>query len=239
MGCLCNTSLSIKLPSPLQGKVKWISTNHNAMPALSQGPLLLLISPSQHGHQSPKRNFGRPGAPGAGALGSPQCLLVPYSTKAAVPAAGSHPKPCIPLLLPGLGPSRGLWVHCWPQLLFPVTLAMWQGREEGTLSSFLSFTPQAQPFPHRSKGAAKMQPATTPSFAPLPFYFTSPNGVGGTEQSPALFKGLILEPSMLGSNACLAALRGVRSTTVTIPPQGLAHPGISQTLTKTSPGQLP
>lgn len=77
MGCLCNTSLSIKLPSPLQGKVKWISTNHNAMPALSQGPLLLLISPSQHGHQSPKRNFGRPGAPVASWSRGPWIPSVP------------------------------------------------------------------------------------------------------------------------------------------------------------------
>lgn len=106
-------------------------------------------------------------------------------------------------------------------------------------AAFFPFTPWAQLLPHRSKGAAKMQPATTPSFTLLPFYFTSPNGVGGTEQSPALFKGLILEPSMLGSNECFAALRGARSTTVTIPPQGLAHPGASQMLTKASPGQLP
>lgn len=143
--------------------------------------------------------------PGAGTLGSSQCLLVPYCTEVAVPAAGGHPKPRIPLRLPGLGPSRGLWVRCRAQLTFPVTPAARQGREEGTRSSFLSFTPWAQLFPHRSKGKAKMQPAMTPSFTPLPFYFTSPNGVGGTKQSPALFDGLILEPSMLGSNACLTA----------------------------------
>lgn len=77
MGCLCNTSLSIKLPSPLQGKVKWISTNHNATPALSQGPLLLLISPTQHGHQSPKSNFGQPGAPVASWSRGPWISSVP------------------------------------------------------------------------------------------------------------------------------------------------------------------
>lgn len=154
-----------------------------------------------------------------------------------MPAAGGHPKPRIPLRLPGLGPSRGLWVRCRAQLTFPVTPAARQGREEGTRSSFLSFTPWAQLFPHRSKGKATTQPAMTPSFTPLPFYFTSPNGVGGTKQSPALFDGLILEPSMLGSNACLTALRGARSTAAAFPPRGLAEPLLAHP--PCSPTQLP
>lgn len=40
MGCLCNTSLSITLPSPFRRKAKRISTSHEVTPALGQGTLL-------------------------------------------------------------------------------------------------------------------------------------------------------------------------------------------------------
>lgn len=69
MGYLCNTPLSIKLPSPLQGKAAWISTSHNMTPSSGQGiavnsclPLLSLVTHSQRGILgSPAAPAGDPG----------------------------------------------------------------------------------------------------------------------------------------------------------------------------------
>lgn len=70
MGYLCNTSLSIKLPSPLQGKAERISTSHNTMPPFGQGMTMNssfpLLSPATHSQRAilvspaaPTRSLGR------------------------------------------------------------------------------------------------------------------------------------------------------------------------------------
>lgn len=70
MGYLCNTSLSIKLPSTLQGKAERIPTSHNMMPPFGQGTVmnssLVLLSLATHPQRAildspaaPARSLGR------------------------------------------------------------------------------------------------------------------------------------------------------------------------------------
>lgn len=79
MGYLCNTSLSIKLPSPSQGKAEWISTSQNTTPPFGQGlrtsPGFPFLSPATHsqrailvGQQPPHRARGHPSLPSAATL---------------------------------------------------------------------------------------------------------------------------------------------------------------------------
>lgn len=172
MGCLCNTSLSIKLPSPLQGKVKWISTNHNTTPALSQGPLLLLISPSQHGHQSPKSNFGWLGAPVASWSRGPWIPSVPAgallyrggSAGGREPSQTPHP-PASARPGPQQRPVGALLGTA------PVPChSVWQCREEGT-RSFLPLHPLGTTAPPQEQRSSQNAACHNTVLHPAPFLF--------------------------------------------------------------------